>query len=197
MSYEKYGKEEKEASVILAIRNEEGYIRKCLDSLINQNFNHERYEIIIIDGMSGDNTRKIISEYQDKFPDFIRIFDNPKIKPAFGRNIGIEHARGRTVVIFSGHAYAHGEYLNTLIKTLDSLPPDVVGVGGVHESPEDETLLGKITAEVQNTLIGGGPSSYRKKEKNSYVNTAAYVAYKKDIVKKWACMMKVFLLQRI
>ena len=184
MSSENYEQGKKDVSVILAIRNEEEYIRKCIDSLIDQSFPHERYEIIIVDGMSNDNTRKIIREYQVKFPDFVRTLDNPKITTATGRNLGIKHAIGKMVVIFSGHACADGEYLNTLIKTFDGLPPDVVGVGGVHHAPEDETLLGKIIAEVQNTLMGGGGTSYKKRDKISYVDTTAFVAYKKEIIEK-------------
>ena len=55
---------EKEISVIVAIRNEEQFIGKCLDSFIDQNLSHDRYEIIVVDGMSDDKTRKILSDYQ-------------------------------------------------------------------------------------------------------------------------------------
>lgn len=51
-------------SIILPARNEEEYIGKCLDSLINQDY--ENYEIIAIDDSSTDNTGKIIAEYARK-----------------------------------------------------------------------------------------------------------------------------------
>jgi len=184
MSSEKDGQTEKDVSIILAIRNEEVYIRKCLDSLLNQNFSHERYEIIVIDGMSNDKTPEIIAEYQAKFPHIIRTLDNHKINQAAGRNVGIEHSRGMVLVIFGGHAFVQREYLNILIKTFDSIPSDVVGLGPVFFAPEDETLFGKIAAAVQSSIVGGAGASFRHKTKNTYVEHVAFAMYKKHIIEK-------------
>ena len=184
MNSEKYIQGKKDISIIVAIRNEEQYIHKCLDSLINQNFDHQRYEIIVIDGMSDDNTRKIINEYQKRFPDIIRIFDNPKRIQAAGRNIGMKHSMGWMIVVFDGHAYTHSEYLNTLIKTSNTLPSDVVGFGGIFLAPQDETLFGKITADVQSSIVGGAGASFRHKSKNTYVSQVQFAAYKKNIIEK-------------
>ena len=70
--------QEKKISVVLAIRNEENYICRCLDSLIEQDFPNGRYEIIIVDGMSTDKTRERNKWYHNRFPTIIRLFDNPK-----------------------------------------------------------------------------------------------------------------------
>ncbi|MDO8640592.1 MAG: glycosyltransferase, partial [Nitrosarchaeum sp.] len=51
-------------SIILPARNEEEFIGKCLDSLIEQDYTN--YEIIVIDDSSEDATGKIISEYAKK-----------------------------------------------------------------------------------------------------------------------------------
>jgi cellulose synthase/poly-beta-1,6-N-acetylglucosamine synthase-like glycosyltransferase len=48
-------------SVILPARNEENFIKKCLDSLLSQDYNN--YEIMAIDDSSEDSTGKIIEEY--------------------------------------------------------------------------------------------------------------------------------------
>ena len=48
-------------SIILPARNEEKYLAKCLDSLIDQDY--ENYEIVVIDDSSEDSTGKIISDY--------------------------------------------------------------------------------------------------------------------------------------
>ena len=51
-------------SVILPARNEENFIKKCLNSLLNQDYNN--YEIMAIDDSSEDSTSKIIEEYSKK-----------------------------------------------------------------------------------------------------------------------------------
>ena len=53
-------------TIISPVRNEEKYIAKCLTSLVNQTYKNKNYEIIIIDGMSTDGTRKIIKKYAGK-----------------------------------------------------------------------------------------------------------------------------------
>ncbi len=64
-------------SIILPARNEEEFIGKCLDSLIEQDYTN--YEIIVIDDSSDDATGKIISEYAKKNPKIIPI--SAQIKP--------------------------------------------------------------------------------------------------------------------
>ena len=51
-------------SIILPARNEEKYIRKCLDSLVKQEY--PNYEIVVINDCSSDNTSHIIKEYVNK-----------------------------------------------------------------------------------------------------------------------------------
>ena len=51
-------------SIIVPARNEEGFISKCLDSLLDQDY--QNYEIIAIDDSSEDSTGKIIKKYAEK-----------------------------------------------------------------------------------------------------------------------------------
>ena len=101
-------------SIVIPVRNEEKYIHKCIDSLINQNYPHEKYEIIIVDGMSTDNTRQILKNYQLQYKNLIKLLDNPKITQVVGRNIGIKNAEGEIVIKFDGHSYAHPQYLTNI-----------------------------------------------------------------------------------
>lgn len=64
-------------SVILPARNEEEFIGKCLDSLIEQDYTN--YEIIVVDDSSDDATGKIISEYAKKNSKIIPV--SAQIKP--------------------------------------------------------------------------------------------------------------------
>ena len=54
-------------SVIVPIYNEEKYIAKCLDSILEQDYPKEDMELLLCDGMSKDRTREIIAEYQKKY----------------------------------------------------------------------------------------------------------------------------------
>jgi glycosyltransferase involved in cell wall biosynthesis len=64
-------------SVIIPCRNEEKFISKCLDSIIQQDYPKENLEVLVIDGMSEDKTREIIQKYSQRYP-FIKLLENPK-----------------------------------------------------------------------------------------------------------------------
>src|SRR6185369_17391361 len=84
-------------SVCVVTYNQENYIRQCLQSIIDQVTDFS-FEIIVGDDCSTDNTRSIVKEYCDKYPEII--------KPLFHQvNIGA------TRNYFAVHSKAGGEYI--------------------------------------------------------------------------------------
>ena len=71
-------------SVILPARNEEEYIRKCLDSLLDQDY--AEYEIIAVDDSSTDKTGDIIAQYARKSPRVKHVRAEPKPDGWMGKN---------------------------------------------------------------------------------------------------------------
>ena len=59
-------------SVIVPIYNSEKYLKKCIDSILNQTL--EDIEVILINDGSKDNSHSICLEYQKKFQDIFEIF---------------------------------------------------------------------------------------------------------------------------
>lgn len=51
--------------------NQEKYIGKCLDGIVNQKTNFP-FQVIVSDDGSTDNTRKILKEYNKKYPDIVK-----------------------------------------------------------------------------------------------------------------------------
>jgi len=71
-------------SVILPARNEQGFIERCLDSLLDQDY--DNYEIIAIDDASEDATGEIISQYARKDPRVVHVSARPKPEGWMGKN---------------------------------------------------------------------------------------------------------------
>ncbi len=82
--FENTSKSFPKVSIILPARNEEEFIGKCLDSLIQQDY--ENYEIIVIDDSSEDTTSEIISEYAKKYSKIIPVSARPKPDGWMGKN---------------------------------------------------------------------------------------------------------------
>ncbi|WJE46143.1 glycosyltransferase [Peribacillus frigoritolerans] len=84
-----------EISIIVPVYNTEKYLKKCLDSLINQTF--EDIEIITINDGSTDNSIKILKEYEEK-DDRIIVLDLENQGPSGARNSGLQFAKGEFVM---------------------------------------------------------------------------------------------------
>lgn len=85
-------------AVVMSTYNGEKYIKSQLESILNQKFNHDKFElhIYIRDDGSSDSTLKIISEYESKYPLIIRQVDkrscNLGVKSSFFRLIKLVKA---------------------------------------------------------------------------------------------------------
>ena len=171
---------DKEVSVILAVRNEEKYIRKCLTSLIEQSYSSDRFEIIAVDGRSEDKTMSILREFESSLPTVVIVLDNPNKTSPSGRNIGIRRSRGKYIMILSGYAYVDPSCIQILAESLNDHSDDIAGIGASFDSAEDETFFGKIIGDVQSTILGGFGSTFR--HNTGYVDTTAFTLYRKEVL---------------
>jgi glycosyltransferase involved in cell wall biosynthesis len=117
-------------SVILPARNEEWFIKKCLDSLLDQDY--ENYEIIAIDDSSEDATGKIIQEYTKKDSKIIHVSARPKPDGWMGKNWacmeGYKKATGE-ILLFTDSDTRHSKNMISLaVSHLLSLELDALTV---------------------------------------------------------------------
>jgi len=82
--FEKIKHDYPKVSVILPARNEEDFLAKCLDTLVDQDY--PNYEIIVIDDSSQDSTGNIIIEYANKYSKIIPVSAKPKPEGWMGKN---------------------------------------------------------------------------------------------------------------
>src|SRR5690242_17310115 len=80
-------------SVIVPVRNEAAFIRATLDQLLAQEYDPERFEVIVADGQSTDATRTVVREMQREHPNLF-LLDNPRRWSSAGRNAAVRAARG-------------------------------------------------------------------------------------------------------
>ena len=78
-------------SVVVPVYNTDKYLRKCVDSIINQQ--NVSKEIILIDDGSTDSSGKICEEYASRYP-YIRTIHIKNSGPATAKNVGLELAQG-------------------------------------------------------------------------------------------------------
>ena len=171
-------------SALIVCRNEEDYIKLSLGSLLNQDYPDDKYEILIIDGISTDQTiesaEDVIIQYKKAHGSCPKVvfYKNDKKILAAGWNIGIENAKGEFVFRIDAHSAAASDYIKQCVKTI--LKYDAVCVGGKIES---KSLQGEddVITKVLSSAFGVGNSSFRVSNIEGYSDTAVYGLYRKSI----------------
>lgn len=102
-------------SVIVPIYNNEKYLVRCIDSLINQTYSN--IEILLINDGSKDRSGEICEEYAKK-ESRIRVFHQEYLGVSEARNTGVENAKGEYIIFLDGDDEAHPDYVKKLYDTL-------------------------------------------------------------------------------
>ncbi len=167
-------------SVICPIRNEERHITDCLRSILNQDYDKDRMEILVVDGMSDDKTRSLVRQLR-RDDDRIKLLDNPERIVPGAMNIGIREAKGDVIVRVDGHAMINENYLNRCIEHLERTGADCVG--GPIDSI-NKTYIGRAIALAMSFPFGMGNSRFRTSNYTGYVDTLAFGAYRREVFER-------------
>ena len=126
--FEKKSNSNPKVSVILPARNEEEFIEKCLDSLLEQDY--VNYEIVVIDDSSEDSTRKIIEKYAKKNSKIIPVFARPKPDGWMGKNWacmeGYKKTTGELLLFTDADTYHSKKVMSLAVSHLTSLNLDAL-----------------------------------------------------------------------
>lgn len=167
-------------SVIVPCRNEVEYISMFLESVVSMEYPPDKLEVLVIDGMSTDGTREILSRYQ-KEVNFIRVLYNPLRFTPQALNLGIKMAKGTIVIRMDVHASYRRDYLEKCVKYLMEVDADNVG-GTIITSASKNTLVAKSIACVLSSKFGAGRSYFRIGSKRPrYVDTVFGGCYKREL----------------
>ncbi len=169
-------------SVIIPCRNEEKYIGDCLLSLLEQEDLQNKMEILVVDGMSKDNTRMIVEKISRQKPQ-VRLLDNPNLFTPHALNIGIRNAKGEFIAILGAHAEYASNYLTACLEMADQ-HAEVSCVGGPIIS-KGKTPFAKATAIAMSSNIGVGNAKHRFPDYEGYSEMACFPVFRRDVFDKY------------
>lgn len=101
-------------TVVVAARDSEGTIGRCLDSLLTLDYPRERLELIVVDNGSRDGTRATVRSYTGR----VRLLLEPRRGSAAARNAGIAAAGGEVVAFTDADCVADRDWLRLLVRPL-------------------------------------------------------------------------------
>ena len=112
-------------SVIVPIYNVEKYLRKCVDSLLQQDLSPEEYEIILVDDGSPDQCGIICEEYAARFAQ-VKVIHRENGGLSAARNSGIERAKGQYVQFVDSDDYLESNVLKAMVGKMDDDDLDIL-----------------------------------------------------------------------
>ena len=170
-------------SVVMPCLNEERYIAGCLDSILATEYPHDRFEILVVDGMSEDKTREIVAGYAHR-NSAVRLIDNPKrITPA-ALNAGIQAARGTVIVRMDAHVEYPPDYIPRSVAALQETGADNVG-GVIVTRPADGTAVARTIALALSHPFGVGNSHFRiGTRERRWVDTVAFGCFRPGVFER-------------
>jgi glycosyltransferase involved in cell wall biosynthesis len=118
-------------SVILATYNRRRILEECLDSLFNQSYPRDRYEVIVVNDSSTDKTLEFLGEYSKKHPALV-YFTQENQGPYIAKNLGIKNARGEIICFTGDDCIAERGWIEKIVNKYSD--NQIGGVGGVIAS---------------------------------------------------------------
>lgn len=106
-------------SVIMPVYNDPDGIGATLDTVLKQSYPADRYEIIVADNNSTDETRDVVRSYCKQHPGLITLVVEDQIQsPAAARNRGIEHASGSVFAFIDANMTVDETWLESVVKSV-------------------------------------------------------------------------------
>lgn len=130
-------------SVIVPVYNVEAYLRKCLDSVVNQTYGD--LEILIVDDGSTDQSGKICDEYQ--FDKRVRVYHTDNHGLSAARNYALDRATGDYIAFLDSDDWFENTALERFVTVAQSTGADIVACRFYQEYADKTVKPEGIDAE--------------------------------------------------
>src|SRR5512134_723869 len=118
-------------SVVVCTHNRAALLRQALDSLAGQTLDRARYEVIVVNNGSTDETPSVVRAFQvTEHACSLRLVDEPALGLGYARNTGWKTAKGEYVAFMDDDAKADPSWLERALQLFENSRASPVAVGG-------------------------------------------------------------------
>ncbi|WP_277555867.1 glycosyltransferase [Halobaculum limi] len=139
-------------SIVVVTYNSARTVGETLSSLSKQTYPEDRYEVVVVDGGSSDDTEEIVTEYGAAF----HLVDNGTIGVC--RNHGIDAAEGEYIAFTDSDCAVPATWLRSLVDRIVDADDHIAGIGGPNRPFPDDPAFAKLVGSLQGTVFGSGGS---------------------------------------
>jgi glycosyltransferase involved in cell wall biosynthesis len=116
-------------SIVVCTYNRKQLLTDCLQSLVDQTLNSNKYEIILVDNNSSDGTAQQVSRWQEKYS-FLNYIHEDKQGLSHARNAGWKNAQGKYVAFTDDDIQVAPDWAEKILAAFTTVDPEPASVGG-------------------------------------------------------------------
>lgn len=139
-------------SVIVPVYNTEKYLRKCLDSLVNQTL--YEVEIVVVNDGSTDGSEVILEEYEKKYSDKFKLMHKGNGGQASARNLALRLCTGEYIGFLDSDDFVNLDMFEKMYNAASTQNADYVACGYkdiTYEEDAEIVLKEYVASKVANT----------------------------------------------
>jgi GT2 family glycosyltransferase len=148
---------------------------------VHSNCKDIELHVWVVDGMSDDGTRLLVSEYATRYS-FIKLVDNTRRTTPYALNIGLEPLDYDIGIILGAHAVVDKDFVHHNVRVLKE-HPEVGCAGGIIRNVH-ENEWSEIISLAMSSVFGVGNAHFRTGGKSGYVDTVAFGAYRREVFER-------------
>lgn len=122
-------------SVVVPIYKVEPYLRKCVDSLLAQDY--DNLEIVLVDDGSPDRCPQIADEYAEEYEN-VTVLHKQNGGLGDARNYGVRHAKGEWVAFVDSDDYVSSTYISNLMELRNQFHADMAATNIVRRMEKEK-----------------------------------------------------------
>ena len=138
-------------SVIIPCLNEDGVIGRCLESLVNQDFPSEAFEVLVVDNGSTDRTLDIVGSFAGALN--LTILQRLDVHISALRNLGAERSQGKFLAFLDADCVAPPDWLRHAAASLGEDPRRVIGAP--YRIPEHSSWVARTWYQERKAIRAG------------------------------------------
>jgi len=164
--------------VVICALNEEAYIGRCLEHVIEQDYDEAPVRIFVVDSGSTDDTLAIVQEYAQAEARLTVVADGKRRNLPQALNVGLALSDAELVAKIDAHGFPERDFLRRAVEAFRSVASDVACVGG-RPIMEGAGRFSEAAALARTSRFGVAGSVYAGTRTREFVYSVGWGVYRR------------------
>ncbi len=171
-------------AIIITVQNDEKNIGRLLDQIYLQDFSMDKVQIVVVDGLSTDQTRERAESFKERFGS-LKVLDNPSRLKSSALNMGVKNSEALIVHTIDAHtSFPDKDVLKNIVELFKGTAAECL-CRPQPWAPADSSEFQQAAAYCRSSGLGHRPGMEIVEDFEGYVDpTSSGCTYKREVFDK-------------